>query len=221
MMFLTKTYLDLYAMRREQIRDDYSVHRFVYSLFPVRNDGRRILYADQGAVPGGRIVLILSDEEPQPPDYVSTRTQIVSDDFLSFPDYRFQGVSRAMAKAAGDYASSPHTWGCFLSAVAVVADWSVFPTHVGVFPWPARRACLRPCLPHTRGGVSADTMYEMRSALSSPHTWGCFHGRFADRGNIGVFPTHVGVFLSDAAQDGSCFCLPHTRGGVSGIPYLF
>ena len=99
MMFLTKTYLDQYAMRKEQIRDDYSIHRFVYSLFPVRNDGRRILYADQGAVPGGRIVLILSDEEPLPPDHVSSRSQIVSDDFLSFPDYRFQVAMNPVRKS--------------------------------------------------------------------------------------------------------------------------
>ncbi len=37
MMFLSEIQLNLSDMRRERISDDYSVHRFVYSLFPVRN----------------------------------------------------------------------------------------------------------------------------------------------------------------------------------------
>ena len=90
MMFLSKIHLNLFDMRKEQIRDDYSVHRFVYSLFPVRNTSRRILYADLGPVPGGRTILVLSDEEPKPAEYIHSCTQIVSDQFLSFADYRFQ-----------------------------------------------------------------------------------------------------------------------------------
>lgn len=89
MMFLSEIQLNLSDMRRERISDDYSVHRFIYSLFPVRNTSRRILYADLGAVPGGRTLLVLSDEEPQSGS-VQARMRIVSDDFLSFPDYRFQ-----------------------------------------------------------------------------------------------------------------------------------
>jgi len=89
MMFLSEIQLNLSDMRRERISDDYSVHRFIYSLFPVRNTFRRILYADLGAVPGGRTLLVLSDEEPQSGS-VQARMRIVSDDFLSFPDYRFQ-----------------------------------------------------------------------------------------------------------------------------------
>ena len=91
MMFLSEIQLNYSDMRRERISDDYSIHRFVYSLFPVRNTSRRILYADMGAAAGGllRTILVLSDEEPQPGETIRFSTRIVSDDFLSFPDYRF------------------------------------------------------------------------------------------------------------------------------------
>jgi hypothetical protein len=53
--------------------------------------------------------------------------------------------------------------------------------------------------------------------MSSPHTWGCFHKGIDFRPDNGVFPTHVGVFLTASIPKGGYYCLPHTRGGVSTL----
>ena len=52
---------------------------------------------------------------------------------------------------------------------------------------------------------------------SSPRTWGCF---FSFGGSIFwelVFPTHVGVFLTDRVLHLAGTRLPHARGGVSMV----
>ncbi len=46
------------------------------------------------------------------------------------------GVSGDAVNAAGALRSSPRPWGCFLSAHADASAAAVFPTSVGVFPWP-------------------------------------------------------------------------------------
>ena len=93
MPYLTKLSLDPVALREGGIRDDYSIHRLVYSCFP-RSAGEkpaRPLYADLGAaVPGKRTLLILSEREPEPPKYVISSAVVVSEAFLGFPEYRFE-----------------------------------------------------------------------------------------------------------------------------------
>jgi len=92
MNYLTKVLLGPTALRKENIRDDYSIHRFVYSLFPLEKElpPCRFLYADKGAVQGGRVLLILSSKEPECPVYVSSSTVIIADHFWEFSDYRFE-----------------------------------------------------------------------------------------------------------------------------------
>ena len=150
MMFLSEIQLNLSDMRRERISDDYSIHRFVYSLFPVRNTARRILYADLGAVPGGRTVLVLSDEEPKPSESIRLRTRIVSDDFLSFPDYRFQVSMNPVRKDPESGSRRPvldhlDDWFC---ARAPKWGFEVNRTCLEVFVRPARTFPLK-------NGVSA------------------------------------------------------------------
>ena len=41
------------------------------------------------------------------------------------------------------------------------------------------------------------------------------------RARGGVFPTHVGVFPQSPEWAADVVGLPHARGGVSGIPYIF
>ena len=140
MMFLSEIQLNLSDMRRERISDDYSIHRFVYSLFPVRNTSRRILYADLGAVPGGRTVLVLSDEEPQPGGSVQARTRIVSDDFLSFSDYRFLVSMNPVRKDPESGSRRPvldrlDDWFC---ARAPKWGFEVNRTYLEIFVRPAR-----------------------------------------------------------------------------------
>ena len=90
MHYLTKLFLDAAALRKENIRDDYSIHRLVYSLFPLEQERSRFLYADKGSVRGGRLLLVLSEKEPNVPEYVTSATTIISENFFRFYDYRFE-----------------------------------------------------------------------------------------------------------------------------------
>ena len=105
MHYLTKLFLNPVALREAEIRDDYSIHRLVYSCFPpskAKISDSRFLYADMGAVPGGRSLLILSTGEPTPPAYVSSSSTIVSEAFLGFPEYRFEVDLNPVRRDAAD-----------------------------------------------------------------------------------------------------------------------
>ena len=90
MHYPTKLFLDAAALRKGNIRDDYSIHRLVYSLFPLEQERSRFLYADKGSVRGGRLLLVLSEKEPNVPEYVTSATTIISENFFRFSDYRFE-----------------------------------------------------------------------------------------------------------------------------------
>ena len=92
MHYLTQIFLDAKALWEHNIRDDYSIHRFVYSCFPLENDEPtgRFLYVDKGATRGGRILLVLSEKEPSLPEGISSSTSILSEHFLSFARYAFE-----------------------------------------------------------------------------------------------------------------------------------
>lgn len=90
MHYLTKLFLDAAALRKGNIRDDYSIHRLVYSLFPLEQERSRFLYADKGSMRGGRLLLVLSEKEPNVPEYVTSATTIISENFFRFSDYRFE-----------------------------------------------------------------------------------------------------------------------------------
>ena len=90
MHYLTKLFLDAAALRKGNIRDDYSIHQLVYSLFPLEQERSRFLYADKGSVRGGRLLLVLSEKEPNVPEYVTSATTIISENFFRFSDYRFE-----------------------------------------------------------------------------------------------------------------------------------
>lgn len=93
MYYLTKIFLGPAALREAGIRDDYSVHKLVYSCFPLPEPperSARFLYADMGAVRGGRELLILSEHEPKSPEYAASASTIVSEAFLGFDEYLFE-----------------------------------------------------------------------------------------------------------------------------------
>ena len=106
-------------------------------------------------------------------------------------------------------------WGCFFPDGHVGARYSVFPTHVGVFPLrvPDLPKCVR--LPHACGGVSRSLERTRRSHWSSPRMWGCFSPVSNVLCRKVVFPTHVGVFLTMNCIMDILLCLPHACGGVS------
>jgi len=90
-MFLTKLMLDAQCCYKRQLKDDYSVHSLVYSLFPTSETfARDFLYADKGNASSKRIILVLSRTEPNVPDDISSQTIIVSDNFLNLGEYRFE-----------------------------------------------------------------------------------------------------------------------------------
>ena len=114
--------------------------------------------------------------------------------------------------------SSPRTWGCFLPRARIYRRLGVFPTHVGVFPVVVTFEAYLMSLPHARGGVSSETRLPERRSRSSPRTWGCFFEGVLMSYSKGVFPTHVGVFLTAGRTSLLDLSLPHARGGVSREP---
>ena len=86
---------------------------------------------------------------------------------------------------------------------------------MGVFLDRRKAKTSRVGLPHARGGVSLEQVVEIATALSSPRSWGCFPKTISIEGNVSVFPTLVGVFLSMVGFLSLVASLPHARGGVS------
>lgn len=110
----------------------------------------------------------------------------------------------------------PHArGGVSCNSLAMVSNLLVFPTHVGVFPKKPPVTAAQMSLPHARGGVSRNPPQRMVRRKSSPRTWGCFHESEGERRELGVFPTHVGVFPMIRSGFPPEVCLPHARGGVS------
>ena len=109
------------------------------------------------------------------------------------------GVFPAMAILSGIASqSSPRAWGCFSDK--------------------RREYDQKRGLPHVRGGVSKLENVKARKLASSPRAWGCFQkGTHVDT-CVPVFPTCVGVFLSEIAERFRSVGLPHVRGGVSAGP---
>ena len=86
---------------------------------------------------------------------------------------------------------------------------------MGVFLCRVRPPVRLTSLPHARGGVSEELEIDLIQDESSPRTWGCFLESSSDALFVGVFPTHVGVFLRSPTLFEIRVGLPHARGGVS------
>lgn len=92
MLYLTRLLIDLKACRQLQIRDVYSIHKLVYSCFPLSENRGNCLYADKGFSDGIRTVLILSEQTPQIPDSIRSATTELSKNFMRFNEFRFEVV---------------------------------------------------------------------------------------------------------------------------------
>ena len=92
MLYLTRLLIDLKACRQLQIRDVYSIHKLVYSCFPLSENRGNFLYADKGFSDGIRTVLILSEQTPQIPDSIRSATTELSKNFMRFNEFRFEVV---------------------------------------------------------------------------------------------------------------------------------
>ena len=109
--------------------------------------------------------------------------------------HRRGDVSPARSSEREQLSSSPQAWGCFF------LDWGeenfvdVFPTGVGMFPFPSDSAVVKESLPHRRGDVSSLPISCEGCLGSSPQAWGCFPAKYAAEFFGSVFPTGVGMFL--------------------------
>lgn len=92
MIYLTKILLNAEVCHHHRIRDDYALHRFVYSLFPEerKSDNPRILYADKGVERGIRRLYVLSGIIPETGNSIEMTTVTVSDRFLECEQYCFE-----------------------------------------------------------------------------------------------------------------------------------
>ena len=127
------------------------------------------------------------------------------------------GVSISVNDLREGMASSPPAWGVFLGAEKPPRYSGSLPTRVGVFLVLLLFLVVLVCLPHPRGGVSSFGRITGDEVGSSPPAWGCFQCSAPRRSDANVFPTRVGVFLSNRTFALFIMCLPHPRGGVSGI----
>lgn len=76
-----------------ELKDIYSLHKMIYSLFPeVPGQSRDFLFADKGGDFKGRKILILSEREPLSPEYGTLYSKPVPDHFLELDHYGFEIV---------------------------------------------------------------------------------------------------------------------------------
>lgn len=74
-----------------KLKDPYSLHRIIYSLFPQQNeDSRDFLYCDKGGDWNSRKILILSQRQPLIPEHGTIESKIIPESFLDHPQYAFE-----------------------------------------------------------------------------------------------------------------------------------
>ena len=105
---------------------------------------------------------------------------------------------------------------CFLrvSKGDAITEFSLFPTHVGVYRSKLLLAKRYLPLPHARGGVPQRLTLYIGGPDSSPRTWGCTESGQILSVRLRLFPTHVGVYRLRSAPRRWGRSLPHARGGV-------
>lgn len=74
------------------IRDAYSLHKVVYSLFSQNNNKRSFLYCDKGGNFHERVILLLSETPPVKQNYGEIESKSIPSDFLEKDFYGFEVV---------------------------------------------------------------------------------------------------------------------------------
>lgn len=76
-----------------RVTDPYSIHRIVYSLFPKKEGrSRDFLFVDKGGTFNERVILILSEEQPEKPAYGELLSKEIPKSFLHQDHYGFEVV---------------------------------------------------------------------------------------------------------------------------------
>lgn len=92
-MIATMLNLNRADCKAMNLKDPYSLHKTVYSLFPAKpGQSRDFLFADKGGDWKGRQILILSAREPLQPEFGEVYSKKVSDSFLQYDHYGFEVV---------------------------------------------------------------------------------------------------------------------------------
>jgi len=83
-----------------QLKDVYSLHKAVYSLFPKQKeeDTRDFLFADKGGDFNHRKILILSERKPAVPEYGEIISKVVPESFLECDYYGFEIILNPVTK---------------------------------------------------------------------------------------------------------------------------
>lgn len=89
-MIISKYYLDRNAFFNLKIRDIYSIHKVVYSLFPQeRGRGRDFLFVEAIPEMNYKVILILSESYPEKPLYGRIESKVIPESFLDYDHYQF------------------------------------------------------------------------------------------------------------------------------------
>lgn len=86
----------IYKIKREHwkalgLKDRYSIHKAVYSLFPQVNESQRdFLFADKGGDWNERSILIISKRPPVNPEFGEINIREIPDSFLKQDNYGFE-----------------------------------------------------------------------------------------------------------------------------------
>ena len=76
-----------------ELRDAYSVHKIVYSLFPKQdNETRDFLFADKGGDWDFRQILVLSARKPEMPAFGEIVSKEIPESFLKWDYYGFEAI---------------------------------------------------------------------------------------------------------------------------------
>lgn len=91
------------------LRDAYSVHRIIYSLFPQQSekDNRDFLFADKGGDWNCRKILILSKRKPEPLEFGHIESKEIPDAFLREERYGFEVVLNPTTRNGPTQKTSP------------------------------------------------------------------------------------------------------------------
>jgi CRISPR system Cascade subunit CasE len=104
-MIASQVSLDRSAIKNLKLSDPYSIHKFVYSIFP--GDERSFLYYDQGGDWQYRKILILSKKQPTLPPFGKIESKYVPPSFLNHKSYAFQVLLNPVEQPKGKKNKSP------------------------------------------------------------------------------------------------------------------
>lgn len=97
--------LDRQAIQSLKITDPYTIHKFVYSLFP--GNQRQFLYYDQGGDLRFKRILLVSQEQPLVPEIGKIESKFIPDSFLAHPRYAFQVLLNPVEQLSGSNRKIP------------------------------------------------------------------------------------------------------------------